>query len=66
MVRIKASHPDFEAIALSMHLLGVLLNPACWWGLNDLDRLWDDVAQAEIEAELRDIFDDVTFKGLMT
>ena len=64
MVRIKASDPDYEAIALSMHLLGVLLNPTCWFGANDTDPLWDDVAQAEIEAELRDIFDDLNFRRL--
>ena len=64
VVKVKASDPDYEAIALSMHLLGVLLNPGCWFGVNDLDPLWDDVAQSEIEAELRDIVDDVTFKEL--
>ena len=64
MVALKASHPDYPAIAYSMHLLGVLLNQACWFGVNDLDWLWNDVARAEIEAELRDIFDTVTFKEL--
>ena len=64
MVRIKASDPDYEAIALSMHLLGVLLNPPCWFGINDLDPLWNDVAQAEIEGELRDVFDSIVFKEL--
>ena len=64
VVRIKASDPDYPAIELALRDLGVVYNPECWFGIYDLDHLWNDEARAEIEAELRDIFDDLVFKEL--
>ena len=64
MVRIKASDPDYPAIALSMHLLGVLLNPGCWHGYDNRSALDWIGLESKLKHELRDIFDDVNFKEL--
>ena len=68
MVRIKASDPDYEAIAAAMHALGVWLNPHCWMGVNDIDAPFimapDGKTRVMIERGLRDIFDDLNFRRL--
>lgn len=30
-----ASHPDYPAVALALHLLGVTVNPSYWFGMRD-------------------------------
>ena len=34
MVRIKASDPDYEAIALALRDFGIALNPECWFAVD--------------------------------
>ncbi len=64
MVRILASNPDYSAIALSLHLLGIAINPACWFGHDDTDGLYRSVVQLEVLEELDELLIDHTFRRL--
>lgn len=64
VVRITASHPDYEAIALSMHLLGVSVNPQCWYGEAPPTAPEWIAQSAMLRAELDNLFVDYRFKEL--
>jgi hypothetical protein len=63
-MRIKASHPDYPAIARKLHLLGVAVNPQCWQDVEYLAPPARAMYQAMLTEELDNLMVDVTFKEL--